>query len=266
MDKGNKFTIINPTIEPVGDKLYRIGEAVSSIVPTGTSIYQSIFTNPIQNRTNSWMKEVEMRILAFEQGGKIDLKSLSEHPDFSAIFLRLIQEVEVSSQKEKLRQLENFALNLAIGVDIKTDELFILTDLLKSLTPSHIKALDLYINPHHYNERFIELHSFSVSQNSGGFTHFNYDTAYEELSVIFHENRNEPVIAVPNNPSHSFQTYWDMIHKNLSSYHLITLAENRHSVKVKSDGFPETKYSILLNCKATEVGCKLLKLLSVPSV
>jgi hypothetical protein len=264
MDKDNAFTIINPVVEPEKDKWYRIGEAISSIVPTGSSIYQSIFTNPVHSRTSLWMKEVENRMLVLEQKGQIDLLSISEQPDFSAIFLRLLQEVEISSQKEKLSQLANFAINLAIGVDIETDELFILTELLRALTPSHIKALDLYMNPHHYDERFREIHSFGVSSTSGGFTHFNYDSAYEELSIIFHKKRDESVIAVPNNPSYSSHTYWNMIHKNLSSHHLITLEQNRHSIKIKSEKFPETEYTILLNCSVTQVGRKLIRLLAEP--
>ncbi|MBA6337386.1 hypothetical protein H4J57_09250 [Colwellia sp. BRX8-7] len=260
MDKENAFTIINPVVEPTIDKLYRVGEAISSIVPTGTSIYQSIFTNPVQSRTSLWMKEVEKRIRVLDNKGEIDLLAISERPEFSAIFLRLLQEVEVSSQEEKLSQLANFAINLALGVDVEVDELYILTEVLKSLTPSHIKALDLYMNPDRYDERFREIHSFA------SFTHLNCDSAYEELSIIFHKDRNEPVMAVPNNPAYSSHGYWSMIHKNLSGHHLITLEENTHLVKIKREGYPETKFTILLNCKATEVGGKLLRLLSSPLV
>jgi hypothetical protein len=85
------------------------------------------------------MKEVEAKIVELVNRGKIDLDSLSKRPEFSAIFLRIIQEVEISSQREKLQQLGNFAVALASGVHIAEDELYALTVMMKSLTPSHIK-------------------------------------------------------------------------------------------------------------------------------
>jgi hypothetical protein len=84
MKNENGFISIDPIIEPSEDKVYRLANAVASIVPTGSNIFQAIFTNPIQNRTNAWMEDVEAKIVELVKLGEIDLEALAKRPEFSA--------------------------------------------------------------------------------------------------------------------------------------------------------------------------------------
>ncbi|WP_019026843.1 hypothetical protein [Colwellia piezophila] len=163
MKNEDGFTVINPVLEPTSDKVYRVANTVASIVPAGSNMFQAVFTSPIQKRTDAWMKDVEVRIMELVKQGSTDFETLANRPEFSAILLRLIQEVEVSSQEEKLEFLGNFAVNLALDNTLEADELYMLVDMLKTLTPSHIKALKLYDNPSLFEERLIELYGFAKS-------------------------------------------------------------------------------------------------------
>ncbi|MFT5278314.1 MAG: hypothetical protein ACI8VI_001959 [Granulosicoccus sp.] len=259
MKNEDGFTVINPTLEPVSDKVYRVANTVASIIPTGSNLFQAVFTSPIQNRTNAWMEDVEVRIMELVKQGKIDLETLSARPEFSAILLRVIQEVEISSQKEKLACLSNFVVNLASGVDVDEDELFVLTDMIKSLTPSHIKVLQLYARPSDFEDRFIEIQSFS------NFVTFD-EVADRELAILFYKDRSRNLIAQPRHSIPNLESsieYWHLICAQLDTLQLLGIPcddENiAYNLPIKGNYI---KFTIRLKRTCTDIGVKILNLIS----
>lgn len=264
MNKKNEFTDVYPDLQPTTDKVYSLGEAASSLIPTGSSIYKAIFTDPIQNRTNTWMKEVEQRLLLLQSNKKISISDLATRPEFSALLLKIIQEVEITSQSEKLNALSNFAVNLALSPDIEIDEIYIFSEILKTLTPSHIAALHLYASPSKFNDRFKEIHQFSITENSGGFVSFNEDTAKMELAKIFCSDPSYNVTfgSYIELDEQINTEYWSLIHMQLSGFNLLILKDNNHSLPLFDD--PNLRYTIYLKCRATKLALKLLQLISNP--
>jgi hypothetical protein len=253
------FTVINPVIEPVSDKIYRVANTVASIIPVGSSVLQAIFTSPIQNRTDAWMKDVEVRIMKLIKQGKIDLETLSARPEFSAILLRVIQEVEISSQKKKLACLSNFVVNLASGVDVDEDELFVLTDMIKSLTPSHIKVLQLYARPSDFEDRFIEIQSFS------NFVTFD-EVADRELAILFYKDRSRNLIAQPRHSIPNLESsieYWHLICTQLETLQLLGSPCDdeiiAYHLPIKGN---HIKFTIRLKRQCTNTGLEIIKLIT----
>jgi hypothetical protein len=257
------FTIINPVVEPDSDKVYRLANAVASIIPTGSNMFQAVFTSPIQNRTNAWMEDVEVRIMELVKQGKTDLETLSARPEFSAILLRVIQEVEISSQKEKLACLSNFVVNLASGVDVDEDELFVLTDMIKSLTPSHIKVLHLYAKPSDFEERFKEIQAFS------NFVSFD-EVADRELAILFYKDRSRNLIAQPHHSIPNLESsieYWHLICTQLENLQLLgsPLDDENIAYRLPIKG-NHIKFTIRLKRTCTDIGIKILNLITEENI
>lgn len=153
-----------PTVEPASDKIYRLTEAVASLVPAGTTLLQSLVTPPIQRRLETWINKIEERLLLLHQSGRIDLEELSRRDDFSALVLRIIHVAAATSQKEQLENLQNFAINIALKPDIAEDELYIILDIISSYTPSHVKVLKFYHDPKSYLTRIAEIRKYPKSE------------------------------------------------------------------------------------------------------
>lgn len=260
--KNNDFIDVFPVYESDIDKAYRTGHAISSLLPIGSAIFESIITHPTQKRTKQWMEQVMKKLIQLEEHKHINFNELAERPEFSAVFLRIIQEVEITSQKEKQAHLANFVINTALDSDIDEDLLFILTDSLKTITPSHIQAIKLYSDPATFDERFIEIHNFTRIGLSGGFTHFTTESTPEELAKIFYKDKLANVMAT-NIDLEEAQLFWQLIHKNISLLNLVELKEQRHTTKIPAcNDYAEKAFTVALNCSTTSLGARLLKLIS----
>lgn len=273
MNDKDGFMVINPIIEPTEDKVYRGINTALSVIPTASNIFQAIFTNPIQKRTDIWMGEMQSRLVKLEELGKLDYAELGARPEFSALFLKILQEVEITSQAEKLNSLSNFVVNLALGVDIEEDELYVLADMLKSLTPTHLKALHLYAMPCDFEDRFRELKEFSKDELGAYDASFNH-CASSELAAIFYKDSSANVISQHNN-TNIYQndiSYWGLVCVQLESMHLIRKLDgdkqeppepfddiNEHVLTW--DNNKENDYTIHLKRKSTDIGFKILKLI-----
>jgi hypothetical protein len=263
MKNDNGFTVINPILEPESDKAYRIANTLASIVPAGSNIFQAIFTSPIQNRTNAWMEDVEAKIVELVNRGKIDLEALTNRPEFSAILLKVIQEVEISSQKEKLKGLSNFVINLALGLDIEEDELYIISDMIKSLTPSHIKVLHLYSRPYDFDNRFKVLKEFSRCE-LGTYDMALDKIAEQEIARILYRDKTVNVIEQYTGDSVTKKDYkyWKLICTQLENLHLIEFPNQREAEYSIHAEETDSTYTIKLKRKSSELGSKLLNLMS----
>jgi len=273
MKNKDEFTVINPIIEPTEDKVYRVINTTLSAIPTASNIFQAIFTSPIQKRTDIWMEEMQSRLVKLEKLGKLDYAELATRPEFSALLLKVLQEVEITSQADKLNSLSNFVVNLALGVDIEEDELYVLADMLKSLTPTHIKALHLYAMPCDFEDRFRELREFSKNELGAYDRYFNH-FASSELAAIFYKDSNANVISQNNSTNiyHNDISYWSLVCVQLENMHLISKldgdkkepAEPFNDVNeyvLTLDNNKENDYTIYLKRKSTDIGFKILKLI-----
>ena len=161
---------VYPVVEPTGDKIYRITEAIASLVPAGQPILHSLIAPPIQKRTELWIADTEARLLALEQGGEVDIAALLNNEVFDALVLKCIQAVATTSQAEKLEYLKTFVTSLAKMPDIQEDETYILFGILSEFTPSHVMALKFYCQPEEYANQIALLSSAApkASQAQGG--------------------------------------------------------------------------------------------------
>jgi hypothetical protein len=222
-------TEVYPKLEPVRDKVYRIAEAVSSLVPAGQAVLHSLITPPIQRRTEQWIQETEERLSALEESGEVDITSLAQSEVFSAIVLKSIQAVATTSQDDKLQHLKSFVTSIAKQPEIEEDEIHILFGILNDFTPSHVLALRFYSEPEHYANEISRLSSAApkASQAQGG-----------ELAQVF---GGDP-------------EYWQSIFSTASGKFVV----NAHKTSVKCNATTERTIS----GRGTQLGIKLLNLIS----
>lgn len=148
---------VYPVVEPTEDKVYRLVEAATSLIPAGQQMLHSLIASPIQKRMEAWIKQTEEKIISLEKEGKIDIKDLESRPEFSALLLRTIQAAAVTSQEEQLDNLRNFIINISLKPDLSEDEMFIILEIIKDFTPSHVRVLHFYDSPSAYMQQIIEL-------------------------------------------------------------------------------------------------------------
>lgn len=220
---------VYPNVEPTVDKLFRVAEAMTSLIPCGQQVLHSLITPPVQARTKSWMESVEVRLKELSNAGEIDFQKITNSPQFSALTLRAIQNAAISSQDEKLHYLKNFVVNLARVPSVSEDELYILLDILGEFTPSHVKALMFYAYPERFSTQIGSIPTGAPPQNlSQG----------RELYVVFETGDPE---------------YWQTIFLGVSGRHLVT----SHTAVVKVSAILERE----ITGRSTQFGMKFLKMI-----
>ncbi len=156
IDKG-KDVEVYPALEPTEDKVYRLAEAATSVIPAGQQLLHSLISSPIQKRMEAWIHQTEEKIKTLEAEGKLDFNELESRPEFSALLLRTIQAAAVTSQDEQLAHLRNFIINISLKPEISEDEAFIILEIIKDFTPSHVRVLHFYDSPTNYEKEIVEL-------------------------------------------------------------------------------------------------------------
>jgi len=223
------FTKVNQDIEPVADKLYRLAEVVTSVVPTAQVLLHSLISPPIQKRMEKWMGEVENKLTELESAKDLDFSKLKDDPKFSALFLRSIQAAASTSQAEKLVFLRNFVVNIAMQPNMLEDELYLLFNIIDEFTPSHIRVMQFYSNPNLYSQ---QLNKIPTTASSG-------NTAQgRELTAVFETNDVE---------------YWQNIFWGTSSRHVVT------NISQSIDNHSALG-SVVVSGNITNLGRKLLAL------
>lgn len=217
-----------PTVESESDKTYRLVEAVASLVPAGTTLLQSIVTPPIQRRLEAWIDKVEERLSMLHQARRLDLDELANREEFSALLLRTVHIAAATSQKEQLEALQNFTVNVALKPDISEDELYIILDVISNYTPSHVKVLTFYHDPHPYMDRIAEVRERPIDERH---------QQGQELAHAF--GQGTPY-------------YWQNVFYLVANKNVIT----NHKT-VLSNEFPE----IYVNGKGTAIGGRVVAML-----
>ncbi|WP_101757324.1 hypothetical protein [Oceanicoccus sp. KOV_DT_Chl] len=226
----NKDVDVFPDVEPEGDKVYRLAEAVTSLIPAGQAVLHSLISPPVQKRMEAWVASVEQRLIVLANSDKIDLEQLANKQEFSALVLRSIQTAAITSQNDKLTHLKNFIINVALKSDANEDELYVLLDILNEFTPSHIKVLHFYSKPELYTNKIAKVPNTSPPNNQA---------QGRELSIVFEQGDVE---------------YWQNIFWAVSGRHVVT----NHTTSVKANLVqPQT-----VSGTATHLGLKLLDMVS----
>ncbi|MFB0981597.1 MAG: hypothetical protein QMC62_11865 [Alteromonadaceae bacterium] len=118
----------------------------------------------------------------------------------------------------------NFVVNLAKGIDVEEDELYIMMDIIKSLTPSHIRAVQLYNRPFWFTDRFREL---AVFWDTVGLGELRLDVkVYKELAIIFHKDRDTNVlhhnIELIDDDVSNYHDHWKLVINQLDNLLLVS--------------------------------------------
>jgi hypothetical protein len=224
--------VVYPPVEPAADKIYRLAEAVTSLIPVGQTVLHSLISSPIQRRMEAWIANVENRLVGLEAKGLIDYQELLSRPEFSALIMRAIQSAAITSQKEKLLSLENFLMNVALNPNLEEDELYILLNILTEFTPSHLKVLEYYARPRRY--------IVGIKERPEKVKPPKNQLQGWELSIVF---------------GHGDIEYWQNIFWLVSGHHLVNNIESR--------AHPGTKPVRPLYGSATRLGLQLLSLIEV---
>jgi len=224
---------VYPDVEPDEDKVYRIAEAVTSLLPAGQVVLHSLIVPPIQKRMEEWIEKIENRLMELEKEERVDLESLKDNQEFSALLLRTIQSAAITSQEEQLDNLRNYVLNITLPNDHSEDELYIILSIISDFTPSHARALHFYCFPEEYMDqiskfnRSINLRINQPSQNRIG----------QELSEIL---------------GNGDMDYWLYVFNILDSKNLV---EARRITPI------QTSPDIIINAVSTEFGKKVMSMI-----
>ncbi|WP_299775527.1 hypothetical protein [uncultured Pseudoteredinibacter sp.] len=219
---------VYPDLEPEEDKIYRLAEAVTSLIPAGQVMLHSLISPPVQRRMESWIASVEDRLADLASTGDIDLALIKNKEEFSALVLRSIQTASVTSQQEKLNYLENFIVNVARVPEVSEDELYVLLSILNEFTPSHIRVLHFYAHPEEYASKIVNVPSDAPPNNQA---------QGRELAIVFGQGDAE---------------YWQSVFWLVSGHHVVT----NHTSPVKA-AMPVEK---TVSGRATRLGLKLLNM------
>jgi len=231
-DEDNDIEVY-PAVEPTGDKVYRLVETVTSVVPAGQQMLHSLIAPPIQKRMESWIKKTEEKLKILEENKKIDLNELNSRPEFSALLLRTIQAAAVTSQDEQLANLRNYILNVSLKPDISEDEAFIFLEVIKDLTPSHVRVINFYNSPENYLDKIIELQQGTVK---GIIKPRGNIPQGQELSHVFGYGEPE---------------YW---------YNIYNIVEGKHLIVSLDQGIKGSP-DLTVRGQSTEFGRKILSMI-----
>lgn len=226
MSQPTKFPEVYPAVESGLDKVHTAIDYVASLAPGGSVLFNRMVNNPVIKRTQNWMNEVERRIVALEEKEVISLTALENSEHLSALLLKLCHAAEVTSEREMLDSLANFAVNIAREPDLETDRRYMLIEVLKGLTPSHVKLLDLYCNPMSFKNEIIANPHIDLNQMG------------LEAATLFGE---------PDN--HEF---WALVYRQVSANFLIELGTQ--SLYEKSPEY-------FLSAKPTALGRELYRMI-----
>jgi hypothetical protein len=128
-----------------GDGCYSVTKAVISAIPTfggpATELFAAIVTPPLEKRRIKWMERIGESLYQLEHKLGVDINSLQDNPQFIDLLMNATQIALRSSQKEKIKALQNAVLNGAIQVERDTVINDVFLNLLDSLTAVHLDFL-----------------------------------------------------------------------------------------------------------------------------
>lgn len=135
-----------------GDVVHAIARAGIGSLPVvgaaGVELFSQVISPPIENRRNKWMASVAdgLRMLEEKVAG-FHIEDLGKNEAFISTVMHASHAAIRNHQDEKLNALRNAVLNVAIGRAPSEDMQQIFLDFVDSLTPWHIRILQLFHDP-----------------------------------------------------------------------------------------------------------------------
>jgi len=137
-------TVVFPSVEPISDKLYRVSDAIASLIPTGSNILQALLTPPYERRLENWCAEVTEAVNTLITQQNLSIEDIKSNEQFIEFLLSLTQTAAKTSQKEKLTYLRKVLINsTVVEFDDQEESSYYLT-LIDSFSVAHILVLITY--------------------------------------------------------------------------------------------------------------------------
>jgi hypothetical protein len=142
--------LIDPDVEPTGDKVHRVAKAAISSIPVigGAAVeaFQALIEPPIERRRTQWMLQVTEAINLLSSQG-MDIEQLFSNEQFFSTFIQASAVAIKTHQEEKRAALRNAIINSALSPTMEDFYQHVFIQMIDRYTVWHIKALKLFSNP-----------------------------------------------------------------------------------------------------------------------
>ncbi len=144
-------TKYSPPEESVGDYVHTLARAGLGAIPilgaAATETLELLLSPPLEQRKQQWMETIGRGLHELERKGLCRLEDLRDKDTFIDVVTHASQIAIRSSQKEKLKALNNCSLNSALGSapEEALQEMFL--SILERFTDWHLRFLELLDNP-----------------------------------------------------------------------------------------------------------------------
>jgi hypothetical protein len=143
--------LIDPSVEPDGEKLGRIVRGMAGAIPivgsAATEIFNSMFEGPLSKRRTEWMIEVTDVLNELMDEGIVTEAGLQDNEAFISTVAQTCNMALRNHEKEKLEALRNAVKNSALPSCPSDDYRQMFLSFVDSCTVTHIKLLHLFHNP-----------------------------------------------------------------------------------------------------------------------
>lgn len=134
-----------------------------SLIPTGSSILDLVFTSPISKRKDSWAKDLGEKVQELLDNG-ITIENLQENNKFIDAVYQSTQIALKTSQREKIEAIKNAIKNVALDTSLDDSFIQICLQIVDDLTPLHIRILQFFENPYS-DEKYQKLINEKINDN-----------------------------------------------------------------------------------------------------
>ncbi len=156
MDKVDN-ELIDPIIEPAGEKAHRTARIMIGAVPilggAGVEIFNSIIDTPMNQRKVQWMTQVGNALNDLIDKGVLTEQGLQHNQSFITTVAQASVLAMRSHQQEKLDALRNVVLNVAVGRDPEEDLRQLFLNFIDACTATHIRLLSLMRGPEEWGKK-----------------------------------------------------------------------------------------------------------------
>lgn len=228
--------LIDPIIEPVGEKAHRVARIMIGAVPflggAGVEIFNSVIDTPMNERKVQWMNQVGNALNDLIEKGVLTEQGLQHNQPFITTVAQASMLALRSHQQGKLEALRNAVLNVALGNDPEEDLRQLFLNFIDVCTVTHIRLLSLMSGPEEWGRK--QGVEFPSGWSMGGITQA-IEHAYPDL----------------RGKQHIYKVIWgDLYQRGL----------------INTDGLGTTmSREGILARRTTELGSQLINFLSEPT-
>ena len=177
------------------DSVVAIVSAIPVIGAIATPFLVSELTRRHSEKRDSWLNDLERRLVQLQNEGTVNLDSLFNNEKFLELVYFAIQQGQATLNDEKHKLLSNVVINYSQNLSMDDDKKYIFMKYIEEFTPSHIALLKLQSEPKKYYELAqIPWPNLSMGGRSqiisGAFTAWNS----EFISLLFEDLKTAGLI------------------------------------------------------------------------